>query len=55
MSYLSALEGRKEVVDMAENPKCPFCGFTSHPSNSNDGKTISYICERCKEIFTVKK
>lgn len=39
---------------MASNPKCPYCGFVSHPSHS-DGKTVSYVCERCKSIFTVSK
>lgn len=30
--------------------KCPFCGFIAHLASS-DGKTITYVCEKCKAII----
>lgn len=40
---------------MINNPKCPHCGFVSHPTYSNDGKTVYYVCEKCKAVFKVNK
>lgn len=39
---------------MANNPKCPQCGFVSHIA-SEDGKTVTYVCERCGCVFKEKK
>ena len=39
---------------MAANEKCPKCGFIAHMASS-DGKTITYVCERCGAVFSVKK
>ena len=33
---------------------CPACGFQAHMASS-DGKTITYVCERCKTVFKVEK
>lgn len=34
-----------------ENKTCPKCGFVAHPASSNDGKTWTYVCERCGCVF----
>lgn len=37
---------------MADSSKCPSCGFVAHPASS-DGKTVTYVCERCKTVFKI--
>ena len=32
------------------NPKCPQCGFVTHPVSS-DGTKVTYACERCGHLF----
>ena len=48
------LQNKKEEYFMSSNPKCPQCGFVSHPVSS-DGKTVTYVCERCGCVFKEKK
>ena len=36
---------------MSEKTTCPSCGFIAHAASS-DGKNVTYVCERCRTVFT---